>query len=229
MAAGHVSFVGCGPGAADLLTLRAARSIAQADVIVWSPALIDRAVLGEHARTGAEIVAWPPATQADVLAAYERAATDGLRVVRLKGGDPTLFGELADDVRAVGALDVEWEIVPGISAVAAGAAALRCEIAGRGAPLLLTAGTGDGGDGGAGVVATLGIGDPAALERDLAARGMPACTPCAVLVAITRPGEVAATCRLDELAECVDDFGARGLTTVLAGAPLALAALRKPH
>lgn len=220
MGAGRVSFVGCGPGAADLLTLRAVRVIAEADVVVWSPTLIDGAVVREHARPGAELVAWPPATQADVLAVYARAAADGLRVVRLKGGDPTLCGELADDLEAVGGLGVDWEIVAGISAVAAGAAALRCEIAGRGAPLLVAAAPERGG---AGVVATLGVGDPAALARDLAAGGLQPSTPCAVLVAVSRPGEVVATCPLGELAECVADLGARGLTTVLAGLPLGAA------
>jgi len=221
MRPGRVLFVGCGPGAPDLLTLRAVRAIAEADVIVWSPALLDEAVVVEHARPDAELVAWPPATQHDVFGVYDRAAADGLRVVRLKGGDPTLFGELRDDLQAVRIRGLGYEIVPGVSAVAGGAATLGCEVAARGAPLLLAA----AGDGvqvdSVGVVGVLGAGrDPEAIARDLAARGWPGSTPCAVLVGISRPGEIVVTCRLDELAECIEDYGCGGLTTVLAGPSL---------
>lgn len=227
-AAGRVSFVGCGPGAGDLLTLRAARAIADADVIVWSPTLLDRSVIAEHARPDAALVAWPPATQADVLAVYERAAREALRVVRLKGGDPTVFGELGEDLRAVRAMRLAYDVVPGVSAVSAGAAALRCEIAGRGAPLLLTA-AGEGAQDGPGVVATFGAGrDPEALALALQAGGYPPATACAVLVAVSRPGEIVATCRLDELAESVADLGAGGLTTVLVGPPVGAARPNEP-
>ncbi|MGI9098672.1 MAG: SAM-dependent methyltransferase [Solirubrobacteraceae bacterium] len=221
MCPGRVLFVGCGPGAPDLLTLRAVRAIAEADVIVWSPALLDEAVVVEHARPDAELVAWPPATQHDVLGVYDRAVAEGLRVVRLKGGDPTLFGELRDDLEAVRIRGLGYEIVPGVSAVAAGAATLGCEVARRGVPLLLVAG-GDGVDSDpCGVVGVLAAGrDPEALARGLAARGWPASTPCAVLVGLSRPGEIVVTCRLAELAECIEDYGRGGLTTVLAGPAL---------
>jgi precorrin-4/cobalt-precorrin-4 C11-methyltransferase len=221
MSGGRVLFVGCGPGAPDLLTLRAVRAIAEADVIVWNPTLLDEPVIAEHARPDAELVAWPPATQADILAAYDRAVTEGLLVVRLKGGDPTLFGALREDLRAVRDRGLQYDIVPGVTTVAAGAAALRCEIASRGAPLLLThAGDGSAGDG-AGVVGVLGAGhDPEALARELAVRGWPGSTPCAVLVGVSRRGEILVPCRLDELVECIGDYGSRGLVTVLAGPAL---------
>jgi precorrin-4/cobalt-precorrin-4 C11-methyltransferase len=221
MSAGRVLFVGCGPGAPDLLTLRAVRAIAEADVIVWSPALLDEPAIAEHARPDAELVIWPPATQADVLAVYDRVAADGLAVVRLKGGDPTLFGELREDIRAVRARGLHYEIVPGVTAVAAGAAALRCEIAGPGAPLLLTAAVDGAAGDAAGVVGVLGAGrDPEAVARQLEARGWPPSTPCAVLVGVSRRGEIRVTCRLDELAECIGDYGSGGLVTVLAGPAL---------
>ena len=218
MSAGRVLFVGCGPGAPDLLTLRAVRAIAEADVIVWNPMLLDEPVIAEHARPDAELVVWPPATQADILAAYDRAVTEGLLVVRLKGGDPTLFGELREDLRAVRDRGLQYEIVPGVSAVTAGAAALRREIAGRGAPLLLTHAVYGAADDAPGVVGVLGAGrDPEALARRLEARGWPASTPCAVLVGVSRRGEIVVTCRLDELAECIADHGSRALVTVLVG------------
>lgn len=221
MSSGRVLFVGCGPGAPDLLTLRAVRAIAEADVIVWNPMLLDEPVIAEHARPDAELVTWPPATQADILAAYDRAVADGLLVVRLKGGDPTLFGALADDLRAVRARGLEYDIVPGVTTVAAGAAALRCEIAGRGAPLLLTHAVDSAAGDAPGVVGVLGAGrDPQAVVRQLEARGWPGSTPCAVLVGVSRRGEILVTCPLDELAECIGDYGSGALMTVLAGPAL---------
>jgi precorrin-4/cobalt-precorrin-4 C11-methyltransferase len=221
MTSGRVLFVGCGPGAPDLLTVRAVRAIAEADVIVWNPMLLDEPAIAEHARPDAELVVWPPAMQADILAVYDRAVTDGLLVVRLKGGDPMLFGELGDDLRAMRARGLQYEIVPGVTTVAAGAAALRCEIAGRDAPLLL-ADARDGAPGdAAGVVGMLSAGrDPEAAARALEARGWPASTPCAVLVDVSRRTEIVVACRLDELAECIRDYGSGGLVTVLAGPAL---------
>lgn len=220
MSTGRVRFAGCGPGAADLLTLRAVRAIAAADIVIWSPTLLDEAVVAEHARPGAELLAWPPAVRDDVLAAYDRAAARGLQVVHLKGGDPTLFGQLRDELVAARARGLDVEIVPGVSAVAAGAAALGCEIAGPGAPLHLTAAGAPARD--AGVVGVLHAGrDPEAVAGELAARGLAPDAPCAVLVAISRPGEIVVTCVLEELAETLRDYGAAGLTTVLAGPALA--------
>ena len=216
MTGGRVRLVGCGPGAADLLTLRAARAIAEADVVVWSPTLLDESIVREHAHPDAELVAWPPARQDDVLAVYDRAAAEGLDVVRLKGGDPTLFGELRDDLQAIRARGLELEIVPGVSAVTAAAAALCCEIAGPGTPLaLVAAGAAPEGEG---TVAVLNCGrDAAAVTGELEARGLRSSTPCAVLVGISRAGEIVVTCALDELAETLRDYGASGVTIVLAG------------
>ncbi len=147
---------------------------------------------------------------------------EGLCVARLKGGDPALFGELRVDLEAVRARGLDYELVPGVSAVTAAAAALGCEIAGAGAPLLLVA-AGDRVDVPAGgVVAVLNAGgDRAALAADLAAHGWPGSTACAVVVGVTRPGEIVLTCRLEELAEALADYGSRGLTTVLVGPVLA--------
>ena len=216
MTGGRLRFVGCGPGAADLLTLRAARAIAAADIVVWSPSLLDEAAVREHAAPDAQLLGWPPATQRDVLAVYDRAAAEGLDVVRLKGGDPTLFGELHDDLEAARSLGLEVEIIPGVSAVTAAAAALGRELAGPRTPLtLVAAGVPQDAEG---VVAVLNTGrDAGALAGQLAARGLPGSAPCAVLVGISRPGEIVVTCPLDELAETLADHGSPGLTIVLAG------------
>ncbi|HEV2787707.1 MAG TPA: SAM-dependent methyltransferase, partial [Solirubrobacteraceae bacterium] len=71
MSGGRVLFVGCGPGAPDLLTVRAIRALETADIVIWSPSLLDRQALAGHTRPEAQIVEWPPATQRDVEAAFD--------------------------------------------------------------------------------------------------------------------------------------------------------------
>lgn len=68
MSAGRIVFVGCGPGAEDLLTLRGVRALEAADVVIWNAGLLDRRALAAHTRGDVEIVAWPPATSRDALA-----------------------------------------------------------------------------------------------------------------------------------------------------------------
>lgn len=218
MTGGLVQFVGCGPGAADLLTLRAARAIAEADVIVWSASLLEAAVVRAHARAGAEILAWPPATEREILDLYARAAGDGLRVVRLKGGDPTLFGALEPELAAVRRSGLSWEIVPGVSSLGAAAAALGWEVARAGAPLLLSA-AGDlagGVPAGAGA-AVFGAGRSSTeIERVLLEQGLAPDTPCAVAIDVSRRGEIVEVCELRSVGETIDDLGRGALTLVIA-------------
>lgn len=84
---GKVTFVGAGPGAADLLTFRAARAIAEADVVIWAASLVQAEVL-EHAREGAEILDSATMSLEDVVAVYERAAEAGLKVARIHPATP---------------------------------------------------------------------------------------------------------------------------------------------
>jgi len=218
MSASRVIFVGCGPGAPDLLTVRAVRAIGEADIVIWNRSLIEEQAITELARPEVEIIAWPPATERDVLEAFDRARSEDLVVVRLKGGDPTLFGAMDTDLAAVRERELAYEIVPGISAASATAAALGREIARTEAPLLLAAATDLARDDAArvGVAAWNAGRDPAALQRALAARGLAADTACTVVVDVSRRGETLALCRLDELAETIGDLGVGALTFVLA-------------
>jgi precorrin-4/cobalt-precorrin-4 C11-methyltransferase len=220
--AGRVLFVGCGPGAADLLTLRAIEAIERADIVIWSPSLIDRQVLVERMRPGAEIVAWPPARQPEILAAYDRAVAESLLVVRLKGGDPGLFGGLEPELSAARERGLGCEIVPGVSALSAGAAALGCEVATPEAPLLLVdaAALADAGDDVGSTIAVHGASAaPGALQRDLLRRGLPASTPCVVALEISRRDETLVSCTLEELAETLGDMALGVLGLVIAGVP----------
>ncbi|HWC79204.1 MAG TPA: precorrin-4 C(11)-methyltransferase [Pseudonocardiaceae bacterium] len=123
---GRVSFIGAGPGAADLITVRGARRIAEADIVVWAASLVDPDCIREHARPEAELVDSSLITHEDVIEVYRRAAREGLKVARVHSGDPALWGAVQEQYDSARKLGVEVEIVPGVSAFSAAAA-----IAGR--------------------------------------------------------------------------------------------------
>jgi precorrin-4/cobalt-precorrin-4 C11-methyltransferase len=212
MTRGRVVFVGCGPGAPDLLTLRAADAIAAADVVIWGSSLLAREAVDRHSRAGAEIIEWPPATMRDVLAAYDRARDEGLVVARLKSGDPAVFGVMADELAAVLERGVEVEVVPGVSALGAAAALLGWELTAAGGVAVVRPGE----PARAAVVFMAGT-DPAGTQAELAEQGIGADDPCAIVHRVSWPGEVVVRCRAGEVAEQLADLGLDGLTIVLAG------------
>jgi len=124
---GKVTFVGAGPGAADLITVRGAEAIRTADVVVWAASLVHPDVLA-YARDGAEIVDSTELTLESTVDIYRRAADGGLHVVRLHSGDPALWGALQEQLDACAALGLPTEVVPGVSAFSAAAAAVRREL-----------------------------------------------------------------------------------------------------
>lgn len=89
---GRISFIGAGPGAADLITLRGARRIAEADIVVWSPTVVDADCVREHATAEAELIDCSRVGHEQILDVYRRAAVKKLSVVRLHSGDATLWG-----------------------------------------------------------------------------------------------------------------------------------------
>lgn len=117
----RVTIVGAGPGAADLLTLRAVRAIAEADIVIWAASLVQEEVL-QHARTDAEILDSATMSLEDVMAVYARALRSGLRVARIHSGDPALWGGTQEQLDRCAELGVEVEVVPGVSAFSAVAA-----------------------------------------------------------------------------------------------------------
>jgi precorrin-4/cobalt-precorrin-4 C11-methyltransferase len=118
---GKVWFVGAGPGAADLITLRGAQVIAAADVVLWASSLVHPDVLA-HARPEAEIVDSAELPLEGVRAIYLRARTDGLVVARIHSGDPALWGAVQEQRELCDELGLAHETVPGVSAYAAASA-----------------------------------------------------------------------------------------------------------
>lgn len=124
---GRVAFVGAGPGAPDLLTLRATRQIAAADVVVWAGSLVHPDVLA-HARRDAAIIDSAALPLEDVLAVYRRATAENLRVARIHSGDPALWGAVQEQLDRCHELGLATEVVPGVSAYSAVAAAAEREL-----------------------------------------------------------------------------------------------------
>lgn len=120
-----ISFVGAGPGAADLITLRGAARLGAADVVVWASSLVPPALLG-HARADAEIHDSAVMTLEDVLAVYRRHPD--ATIVRLHSGDPCIYGAIQEQIDWCVAHQRDFEIVPGVSSLAAAAAALGREL-----------------------------------------------------------------------------------------------------
>ena len=120
-----ISFVGAGPGAPDLITLRGAQRLAAADVVVWAASLVPEAVLG-HCRPGAARFDSKTMTLEDVTAVY--ADHPDAAIVRLHSGDPTVYSAVGEQVAWCVAHQRSFEIVPGVSSMAATAAAAGCEL-----------------------------------------------------------------------------------------------------
>ena len=121
-----ISFVGAGPGAADLVTVRGARRLAGAEVVVWASSLVPEEVL-EHCAPTAVVHDSATMTLEDVLSVYAGQADD-VPVVRLHSGDPSLYGTIGEQIEWCRAAGRAWEIVPGVSSVSAAAAALGREL-----------------------------------------------------------------------------------------------------
>ena len=195
--AGMVHLVGGGPGAPDLLTLRALRLLGEADVIVHDR-LVGEAVL-DMARRDAERIfvgkqrANHCMAQADINALLVRLAREGKRVVRLKGGDPFVFGRGGEEAAALARAGIRHEVVPGVTAALACAAQAGIPLTLRGVARTLTFVTGHTQDGrldldfaalarpGQTLAIYMGVTTLGALRAGLMAAGMPADMPAAMI------------------------------------------------
>jgi precorrin-4/cobalt-precorrin-4 C11-methyltransferase len=122
-----VWFIGAGPGAADLVTLRAARAIASAPVCLYAGALVPRELL-DTAPDGARLVDTADLDLDQITAELVAAHEAGLDVARLHSGDPSIWSAMAEQMRRLDAAGVPYEVVPGVPAFAAAAAALKREL-----------------------------------------------------------------------------------------------------
>ncbi|KRB73313.1 precorrin-4 C11-methyltransferase [Nocardioides sp. Root190] len=122
-----IHFVGAGPGAADLITLRAASLLATADVVLYPGTYIDAAVLS-HCRPGTTLVDTQEIDLDRITAVMVEADAAGQDVVRLTSGDPSLYSALHEQTRRLAAAGVAWDVTPGVPAYAAAAAIVGREL-----------------------------------------------------------------------------------------------------
>jgi len=122
-----VHFIGAGPGAPDLLTLRARRLIAAAPVCLYAGALVPEEILA-HAPRGARLLDTQSLQLEEIVAEYVAAHERGEDVARLHSGDLSIYSAAAEQMRRLDDLAIPWDVTPGVPAFAAAAAALRCEL-----------------------------------------------------------------------------------------------------
>jgi precorrin-4/cobalt-precorrin-4 C11-methyltransferase len=120
-----ISFVGAGPGAADLITVRGAQRLAAADIVVWASSLVPEALL-EHCRSDVELHDSKTMTLEEVVAVYD--AHPSAAIVRLHSGDPTVYSAIGEQIDWCIGAERAFEIVPGVSSLAAAAAAVGREL-----------------------------------------------------------------------------------------------------
>ncbi|WP_375430058.1 precorrin-4 C(11)-methyltransferase [uncultured Friedmanniella sp.] len=122
-----VHFVGAGPGAADLLTVRAVRLLESSPVCVYAGTYLDAEVLA-HCAPGTRLVDSQHLDLDQITAELQAAHTAGLDVVRLCSGDPSLYSALAEQTRRLDRLGIPWDVTPGVPAYAAAAAIVGREL-----------------------------------------------------------------------------------------------------
>lgn len=222
---GRVTLVGAGPGPADLLTLRAWRAIRQAEVLVH-----DRLVLPEVLQLApaqalkvdvGKAAGHHSMPQRDIEATLVHWARAGRRVVRLKGGDPFVFGRGGEELQALAAAGITTEVIPGITAANGCAAAAGIPLTHRDLATTCTFVPGQLARGGAQpdwpslarpgqtLVFYMGVQSVRDIVGQLVRHGMPRSTPAALILDGTRDTQVATATTLDRLPGCATAYDRR--------------------
>ncbi|WP_024441955.1 precorrin-4 C(11)-methyltransferase [Mycobacterium sp. UM_WGJ] len=233
MGALAVQFVGAGPGAADLLTVRAARLLADADVVLYPGSYLDPQVLA-HCSRAADLV---DTADLDLDAITDRLVTAhraGRAVVRLVSGDPSLYSAVFEQTRRLDAARVPWEVTPGVPAYAAAAAVLgreltvplvtqsvvltRTQVASTAMPQRETLSAFAATQ--ATLVLHLAITRVRALMAELAPEYGGQC-PVAVVYRATQPEELVLRGTITDIADAVEEAGLRSAAVILVGRAVA--------
>jgi precorrin-4/cobalt-precorrin-4 C11-methyltransferase len=122
-----VHFIGAGPGAPDLITVRGLTLIRRCPVILYAGSLVPAEVVAE-APEGARVLDTASMTLDEIIAEMQQAHAEGKDVARVHSGDPSIYGAIAEQIRRLDALGIPWDITPGVPAFAAAAAALGLEL-----------------------------------------------------------------------------------------------------
>ena len=207
-----IHFIGAGPGAADLITVRGARLLGEADVIIYAGSLVNPALL-DYKKEGCAVYDSASMTLEAVIAVMREAEAKGWDTVRLHTGDPSLYGAIREQMDALDGLGLPYDVTPGVSSFSGAAAALEAEytlpdvsqsviitrMAGRtpvpeGEKLSKLAGHG------CTMVLFLSTGLLEEVERELMEGGYPPDTPAAIVYKATWPEQAVYRCTVSTLA-----------------------------
>ena len=221
-----VHFVGAGPGAADLITVRGAALLRRADVLVYAGSLVNAELL-ELAPPGCERHDSARLTLEEVLDILERAEREGKTSVRLHSGDPSLYGAIREQMDALAARGIAYDVTPGVSSLFGAAAALGAEytLPGVSQSLIVTrlAGRTPGPEReslrelarhGASMALFLSAGMLERVREELLAGGCAPDTPAALVYKATWPEERVVRCTVDTLPEAGAGIGRTALVLV---------------
>ena len=224
-----IHFVGAGCGAPDLITLRGARLIEQADVIIYAGSLVNPALLAQ-AKDDCEIHNSAIMTLDEVIARMQRAEAKGKTTVRLHTGDPSIYGAIREQMDRLDRLGISFDVCPGVSSFCGAAAALRAEytlpevsqsvvitrMAGRTAvpereSIRAFASHG------ATMVIFLSAGMTEQLQNELLLGGYTADTPAAIVYKASWPDERVLRCTVGTLHQTAEESGIRNLALITVG------------
>ena len=224
-----VHFVGAGPGAPDLITLRGAALLKQADVIIYAGSLVNPALL-EMARADCEIHNSAEMTLEQVIGVMKQAEAAGRTTVRLHTGDPCVYGAIREQMDALDELGIPYDDVPGVSSFCGAAAALRAEytlpgvsqsviltrLAGR-TPVPEAESLASMASHGASMAVFLSGGMLERVQEELLKGAYTEDTPAALVYKATWPEEKTVRCTVGTLAQAGEEHGIRKTALVLVG------------
>ena len=224
-----VHFVGAGSGAADLITLRGARLLSEADVVIWAGSLVNPELL-DHCRADCEIHDSAKLTLEEVVEIIKRAEAEGKTTVRLHTGDSSIYGAVREQFDELQRLGVEYDVTPGVSSFCGAAASLKAEytLPGVSQTVIITRAAGKTpvpekesivslAAHGATMVLFLSTSLTEKLQRELLEGGYDESTPAAVVYKATWPDERILRCTVGTLHKTVTENGLKKTSLIIVG------------
>ena len=224
-----VHFVGAGPGAEDLITLRGAKLLKEADQVIYAGRLVNPKLL-ERCREGCRILNSAVMTLEDVIEAIQTAEEQGQMTVRLHTGDPGIYGAIREQMNRLDALGIPFDVTPGVSSFCAAAAALNAEytLPGVSQTVILTRMEGRTpvpereklsglARHGSSMAVFLSAGLLPELEKELLKGAYTEETPAALVYKASWPEEKRLRCTVGTLATCAKENGIDRTALVLVG------------
>ena len=224
-----ITFVGAGPGAEDLITVRGQRLLQAADIVIYAGSLVNPGLLS-MCREGCEIYNSAKMTLEEVMAVMKKGQEEGREIVRLHTGDPCLYGAIREQVDELDRCGISYEVCPGVSSFCGAAAALEAEytLPGISQSVVITRMAGrtpvpdkesirSFAAHQATMVIFLSTGMLDRLSEELILGGYPADTPAAIVYKATWPEEKVLRCTVAELAQTARAEGVTKTALIVVG------------